>query len=103
MVKVWYEPPPYGVGTTLNRPSYGLGAENRQWLIRLSKMPSWQVVGGACAVFVVAGYIPTMFQEKLPFTMSPEYVAANRAYMRYHNMNPIWGISSKKAREADAH
>ena len=32
---------------------------------------------------------------KLPFTMSPEYIAAQRAYMRYHNMNPIYGRSSK--------
>jgi hypothetical protein len=31
----------------------------------------------------------------LPFTMSPEYIAAQRAYMRYHNMNPIYGLSSK--------
>ena len=31
----------------------------------------------------------------LPFTMSPEYIAAQRAYMRYHNMNPIYGPSSK--------
>ena len=34
----------------------------------------------------------------LPFTMEPEYLAAQRAYMRYHNMNPIFGESSKKAR-----
>jgi hypothetical protein len=27
--------------------------------------------------------------------MSPEYIAAQRAYMRYHNMNPIYGLSSK--------
>ena len=32
---------------------------------------------------------------KLPYTMSPEYKAAERAYMRYHNMNPIYGLSSK--------
>ena len=32
---------------------------------------------------------------KLPFSMDPEYQAAQRAYMRYHNMNPIFGISSK--------
>ena len=33
--------------------------------------------------------------SKLPFSMDPEYQAAQRAYMRYHNMNPIFGISSK--------
>jgi hypothetical protein len=32
---------------------------------------------------------------KLPFSMDPEYEAASRAYMRYHNMDPIFGISSK--------
>ena len=38
----------------------------------------------------------TVIREKnLPFTMSPEYQAAQRAYQRYHNMNPIFGISSK--------
>jgi hypothetical protein len=37
----------------------------------------------------------------LPFTISPEYQAAQRAYMRYHNMNPIFGISSRSARAAD--
>ena len=30
--------------------------------------------------------------------MEPEYQAAQRAYMRYHNMNPISGISSKYVR-----
>ena len=34
-------------------------------------------------------------RQGLPFTLSPEYQAAQRAYMRYHNMNPIYGISSK--------
>lgn len=32
---------------------------------------------------------------KLPFSFDPEYEAASRAYMRYHNMDPIFGISSK--------
>jgi len=40
-------------------------------------------------------------QKGLPSTMNPEHVAAQRAYMRYHNMNPIFGISSKRARAAD--
>ena len=34
-------------------------------------------------------------EKDLPFTLSPEYQAAQRAYMRYHNMNPIYGISSR--------
>ena len=36
-----------------------------------------------------------LVNHKLPFSMDPEYQAAQRAYMRYHNMNPIFGISSK--------
>lgn len=36
-----------------------------------------------------------LVNQKLPHTMSPEYQAATRAYMRYHNMNPIFGVSSK--------
>ena len=31
----------------------------------------------------------------MPLTMNPEHQAAQRAYMRYHNMNPIFGISSR--------
>jgi Cytochrome c oxidase subunit IV len=43
----------------------------------------------------------TVAPKNLPVTMNPEHVAAQRAYMRYHNMNPIFGISSKRARSAD--
>ena len=39
--------------------------------------------------------------KNLPGTLNPEYLAAQRAYMRYHNMNPIYGTSSKRARAAD--
>jgi hypothetical protein len=46
-------------------------------------------------------YIIITVNQKLPFSMDPEYQAAQRAYMRYHNMNPIFGISSKKARAMD--
>jgi len=41
-------------------------------------------------------FLPLLLvNQKLPHTMSPEYQAASRAYMRYHNMNPIYGVSSK--------
>mmetsp|Transcript_22346 Transcript_22346/g.38025 ORF Transcript_22346/g.38025 Transcript_22346/m.38025 type:complete len:105 (-) Transcript_22346:75-389(-) len=102
MVKVWYEPPPFGPGTSLSRPPYGIATESSPlWLVRMSKAPQWQVVTGAVVFFSVISYLP-LLNPKLPFTMSPEYQAAQRAYMRYHNMNPIYGISSKKARAADA-
>jgi hypothetical protein len=43
----------------------------------------------------------SLANQKLPFTMDPEYQAATRAYMRYHNMNPIFGISSQRQRNID--
>eukprot|EP00578_Thalassiosira_sp_NH16_P019957 CAMPEP_0181100220 /NCGR_PEP_ID=MMETSP1071-20121207/13079_1 /TAXON_ID=35127 /ORGANISM="Thalassiosira sp., Strain NH16" /LENGTH=104 /DNA_ID=CAMNT_0023182939 /DNA_START=62 /DNA_END=376 /DNA_ORIENTATION=- len=101
MVKVWYEPPPYGPGTSLNRPAYGARSGN-SLVQQLSRRPQGMLIGGACAAFACIAYIPIMVREKnLPFTLSPEYQAAQRAYMRYHNMNPIFGISSKEARAAD--
>mmetsp|Transcript_261 Transcript_261/g.499 ORF Transcript_261/g.499 Transcript_261/m.499 type:complete len:108 (+) Transcript_261:123-446(+) len=104
MVKVWYEPPPYGPGTSLNRPAYGLGPQRTALVQQLSRRPQGAVIAGACVAFTALAYIPVMIREAkhgLPFTMSPEYQAAQRAYMRYHNMNPIYGISSKTARAAD--
>lgn len=55
-----------------------------------------------CLIVTIFIYIHPVGQQ-LPYTLSPEYLAAQRAYMRYHNMNPIWGISSKQARAADEH
>lgn len=133
MVKVWYEPPPHGPRSALNRPAYGVGGGSTpQFIMRLSKMPQGQVIVGAVVLFSVVAYIPLRtflrccvvaplsrlsfcpkhsisllffyfachcsfyaVKTNLPFTCSPEYKAAERAYMRYHNMNPIWGISSK--------
>mmetsp|Transcript_4393 Transcript_4393/g.6426 ORF Transcript_4393/g.6426 Transcript_4393/m.6426 type:complete len:106 (-) Transcript_4393:554-871(-) len=105
MVKVWYEPPPYGPRTSLNRPAYGIGGDKGpKWVIRLSKQPPLKVITGFLAGFMCLAYLPmALNKQKLPYTLSPEYLAAQRAYMRYHNMNPIWGISSKQARAADDH
>mmetsp|Transcript_5961 Transcript_5961/g.8681 ORF Transcript_5961/g.8681 Transcript_5961/m.8681 type:complete len:104 (-) Transcript_5961:105-416(-) len=102
MVKVWYEPPPYGPRTSLMRPAYGLGkgTDAPGWVKALSRMPKWQAIGGTVTLFSMLAWLP-LLNAKLPYTMSPEYLAAQRAYMRYHNMNPIYGISSKKARAAD--
>lgn len=33
--------------------------------------------------------------DPLPYSFDPEYQAASRAFQRYHNMDPIFGISSK--------
>ena len=104
LVRVFYEPPPFGPRTSLNRPGYGLGdgGTTPEWIVRISKMPAWQPIVAFCSAFCAIAYIPVTNQE-LPFTCSPEYQAASRAYMRYHNMNPVWGASSKQARAADEH
>jgi hypothetical protein len=96
MVRVWYEPPPFGPGTDLNRSGYGLtggGLLGRQ-LERLSKRPPMIAMAPFIIGALVLAYIP-LLNPDLPFSMDPEYQAAQRAYMRYHNMNPIFGISSK--------
>ena len=48
-----------------------------------------------CWLFFWIMPLTAVFPKNLPVTLSPEYQAAQRAYMRYHNMNPIYGISSK--------
>lgn len=121
MVKVWYTPPPYGPRTSLDRPAYGLGkvGTTPEWLVRLAKAPKVPAITGVITVFSIMAWLPlctsvcdfyctyviqsyshfslllSTVGAKLPFTMSPEYIAAQRAYMRYHNMNPIYGLSSK--------
>jgi hypothetical protein len=102
MVRVFYEPPPFGVGTDLNRSGYGVhgGGLFKGLLERASKMRPIVSIGVPVTVIFMIASIPLMF-NKLPFSMDPEYQAAQRAYMRYHNMNPIFGISSKRARAMD--
>jgi len=85
------------------RPIYGLrvGAENRMTMM-LSRLPQGPVIIGAVTAMMGLCFIPVyLLKVPLPHTMTPEYMAATRAYMRYHNMNPIFGISSKKQREED--
>jgi hypothetical protein len=103
MVRVWYEPPPFGPATDLNRSGYGVhggGLGFRMYLERLERLPKVVGIGVPTLIICMICYIPLM-NQKLPFSMDPEYQAAQRAYMRYHNMNPIFGISSKKARATD--
>lgn len=58
MVKVWYEPPPYGPGTSLNRPSYGVVEAKPQFIQLLSRRPQGMLIAGACATFAAIAYIP---------------------------------------------
>ena len=58
MVKVFYEPPPYGPGTALNRPSYGVIEAKPQFIQLLSRRPQGMLIAGACAAFAAIAYIP---------------------------------------------
>lgn len=59
MVKVWYEPPPYGPRTSLNRPAYGNGGDiGPRWVVRLGKMAPGKVIAGFLAGFTAIAYIP---------------------------------------------
>jgi len=137
---VWYEPPPGGPRTHLNRGGYYVESARTPAIIqKLSKARQTTVILPVVAAIAAFCYVPlskyrssyclkvfpfswswmsslltiiiitlnyyntelTVGQKGLPHTMNPEHVAAQRAYMRYHNMNPIFGISSKRARAAD--
>jgi len=58
MVKVWYEPPPYGPGTSLNRPAYGHQAGGTQLIQQLSRRPQGMLIAGALVTFSAIAYIP---------------------------------------------
>jgi hypothetical protein len=58
MVKVWYEPPPYGPGTSLNRPSYGQQPGGSQLIQQLSRRPQGMLIAGAIVTFSAIAYIP---------------------------------------------
>lgn len=45
------------------------------------------------------GLVWTVIQD--PETCDAKHQAAQRAYMRYHNINPIFGASSKQARASE--
>ena len=58
MVKVWYEPPPYGPGTSLNRPAYGQQSGGAQLIQQLSRRPQGMLIAGAIVTFSAIAYIP---------------------------------------------
>jgi hypothetical protein len=60
MVRVWYEPPPYGPMTDLNRSGYGVhgGGLFGKSLERLSKMNQPMVMTGAVVLISIICWIP---------------------------------------------
>jgi hypothetical protein len=60
MVRVWYEPPPFGPGTDLNRSGYGVhgGGLMRKLLERASKMPQLVAIGAPTLVVMAICWIP---------------------------------------------
>jgi hypothetical protein len=60
MVRVWYEPPPFGPGTDLNRSGYGVhgGGLMRKLLERASKMPQLVAIGAPTLVIMAVCWIP---------------------------------------------
>lgn len=61
MVRVWYEPPPFGPGTDLNRSPYGVqgGGTYRAALEKLSRMKNQPaLMAGGVLFSLVVCYIP---------------------------------------------
>jgi hypothetical protein len=60
MVRVFYEPPPFGPGTDLNRTAYGVGGGGsfRGVIERLSKAKQVYAIGIPIAVAMCICYIP---------------------------------------------
>lgn len=66
MVRVWYEPPPFGPGTDLNRSGYGVqgGGLGRKWLERASKMPQLVAIGVPVVLVLAICYIPVSTSDR---------------------------------------
>jgi hypothetical protein len=60
MVRVWYEPPPYGPGTDLNRSGYGVGGGGifKTYLEKAAKQPRMVAFAPWIAAVLVLSYIP---------------------------------------------
>jgi len=53
-----YEPPPYGPGTSLNRPSYGVVEAKPFFIQQLSRRPPGLLIAGSIVAFGIIAYIP---------------------------------------------
>jgi len=59
-IRLFYEPPPYGIATDLNRTGYGIGGGGmlKSVVERASRMPQSIAIGVPVAVICVLAYIP---------------------------------------------
>ena len=59
-IRLFYQPPPYGIGTDLNRSGYGVsgGGLLRPLLEKASRMPQMVAIGVPCLVISLLCYIP---------------------------------------------
>ena len=61
MVRVWYEPPPFGPGTDLNRAAYGFHGGNSlppRMMERIMKMPQGIALAVPTILICALCYIP---------------------------------------------
>ena len=61
MVRVWYEPPPFGPATDLNRNAYGWHGGNSlppRMMERFMKMPQGLAIGIPTVIICILCYIP---------------------------------------------
>jgi len=59
-IRLFYEPPPYGIATDLNRSGYGIGGGGllNKVIQRASRMPQSIALGVPTLLIVVISYIP---------------------------------------------
>ena len=58
MVRVWYEPPPFGPATDLHTQAYGVRKGSPEFLQKLSRMPKPIGIGVPVLISCVICYIP---------------------------------------------
>ena len=82
-IRLFYQPPPYGIGTDLNRSGYGIGGGGlvKPLLERASRMPQMVAIGVPCLVITMLCYIPLSKYYKYIFLMIIMYMLFVCAFM----------------------
>lgn len=75
-------------------PQFQVSKMPRAWLRRFDANPTPLVVGGVLFACGLSALQIFSSQRALPvYSMSKEHIQANEEYMKFHNMNPIFGNS----------